>query len=79
MNLEGQDKQQATDIGDAIQAHHAVDTPEGSILVKWVVVADWCKPDGERCLTRIHSDGETIWEAFGLLHAGIGLGWDEDE
>jgi hypothetical protein len=77
-DLDGADKWQAEKISEALQHTAGVDFADAPILVRWVVVADWCGPDGKRSLTRAHSDGATIWEAEGLLRAGLDWDWDDD-
>lgn len=53
---------------------------DGSILTRWVSVAEWMLPSGERTLSRIYTDGLDDWELRGLLHEGLREGiWTSEE
>jgi hypothetical protein len=68
---------------DAIQ--HSQETNgrlESSVLVGWIVVAEWVGPDGRRSLTRMSgTPGGAVppeWQTRGYLHEALFGGWNSD-
>jgi hypothetical protein len=52
----------------------------GTIVTKWVMVAEIMRSDGTRSLARTWSESCATWDVEGLLAAGLDSGyWDEDE
>lgn len=52
---------------------------EGSLVVGWVVVADWVDPDGQRWLSYTKSEGVTEWQAKGMANEVVAGGFDSEE
>ena len=68
---------------DAIEASQdGNDRLEQSVLVGWVVVAEWAGVDGTRTLTRMSgTPGGAIppeWQARGYLHEALFGKWNSD-
>lgn len=73
MRLNDEDRRQAEAIGAALNEHIVgEDIPEGSFLVRFVVVADYSRPDDTRLLIRVSSDGIEPWERDGMLDLAKG-------
>jgi hypothetical protein len=55
---------------------------ESSVLVGWIVVAEWVGPDGARSLTRMSgTPGGAVppeWQARGYLHEALFGRWNTD-
>jgi hypothetical protein len=55
---------------------------ESSVLVGWIVVAEWVGPDGARSLTRMSGTaGGAVppeWQARGYLHEALFGRWNTD-
>jgi hypothetical protein len=71
------------DLHDAIQASQdANERLDSSILVGWVVVAEWVGPDGRRSLTRMSgTPGGAIppeWQTRGYLHEALFGRWNSE-
>lgn len=68
---------------DAIESsQHGNDRLEESVLVGWVVVAEWAGVDGTRTLTRMSgTPGGVIppeWQTRGYLHEALFGKWNAD-
>jgi hypothetical protein len=59
---------------EQIQARAPFDS--GAMVVRFVVVVDWAKPDGTRWVSRIGSEDLTEWERDGLLHHALNGNWE---
>jgi len=55
---------------------------EASVLVGWVVVAEWVSPDGTRTLTRMSgTPGGAVppeWQTRGYLHEALFGKWNNE-
>jgi hypothetical protein len=55
---------------------------ERSVLVGWIVVAEWVGPDGSRSLTRMSgTPGGAVppeWQTRGYLHEALFGRWNND-
>lgn len=60
-------------IHDAIQEH----APRGqdAVLTGWVMVAEWIDHQGERWLTKGHSQSTANWAASGMYHEALYGEW----
>jgi hypothetical protein len=47
-------------------------------LVRYVVMAEWQEPNGQRVLTRLVGDHAPAWVAKGYLHEGLYASWPLD-
>jgi hypothetical protein len=68
---------------DAIEAsQNGNERLENSVLVGWVVVAEWAGIDGTRTLTRMSgTPGGTVppeWQARGYLHEALFGKWNSE-
>ena len=53
---------------DTAVANHVTDTVQVPVIVaRYVVVADVILPDGNRMLSRLPSDGASMWDIHGML------------
>lgn len=77
-DLEGDAKEQAEALGDAIKENLAEEFESGAYLVHWALVADYVDDDGERHLLRKWSDGMATWEIKGLYQGALDS-WGQDE
>lgn len=74
----GNELDQQAAVHQAIQTTADPDLGEGTLLTRWVVIAEWMRTDGSRPLMRLAADGMQVWEARGLMYEGLNEGgWGE--
>lgn len=71
-------------IHEAIQASQENnDRLDRSVLVGWIVVAEWVGPDGSRTLTRMSgTPGSSVppeWQTRGYLHEALFGKWNAND
>lgn len=88
MSIEAEKRRRIAEIAEALQrVWPGLDTADGdpeieagSVLIKYVVVADWIMPDGERLVSKcggnLDGEGSTMWDMAGLLHEALNGDWD---
>lgn len=65
-------------ISEALQSCEGLPL-EGSLLVGWVLIAEWLHPDGTQLLSRFGSENLTQWQRQGYLHNALHESWEDEE
>lgn len=66
-------KEHQQELNNAIQEHSGPMEAgaEGSFVTKWLVVAEFMDPNGEKWLALRNSEGMTTWDRNGMLHDAL--------
>jgi hypothetical protein len=60
-------------VHDAIQETAVIGSE--ALLIGWVYIAEWCKPDGSRYISKNSPGGTPHWTTNGLLFEGLHSKW----